>query len=381
MKHRIVLTSLIVIVIFSVVFATLKWPSIFLPDYRNDVDRFMISRMKFMDVPGMAAGIVGPDGIVWEGYYGTYDGEKPVSEDTMFMIASVTKTVVITAIMQLWEQNLFNLDDDINAYLDFEVRNPYHPEAPITFRHLMTHRSSIHDRYSLLEELYTIESEGGDSPWALGDFLEAYLVPGGQFYSHENYLEKVPGEQYEYANYGAALLGYLVEVLSGESFAKYCHKHIFTPLGMKHSYLLINDIPASEREIASPFQDGIALPHYSYPDYPAGSLRTTIRDLSRFASFYLEPALSSEVILQPATIELIFDVHGESDDEYPIGLIWRHWDGGVIGHMGGDDGVATDLTLYPVENLATILFVNGNPKNYDTLFYEVIERLHIEGQH
>jgi CubicO group peptidase (beta-lactamase class C family) len=380
MKRRIVLASLIVVVIFTVVFATLKQRGVFLPNYKNDIDRFMKSRMTFMEVPGMAAGVVEPEGVVWEGYYGTYDEEHPVSEDTMFMIASVTKTVVATAIMQLWEQGFFDLDDDINETLDFDVRNPSHPGTAITFRHLMIHRSSIHDRYPFFEEMYTIDSGGGDSPWDLGEFLEAYLVPDGQFYSLENYLDKAPGEQYEYANYGAALLAYLVEVLSGEDFAAYCQHHIFSPLGMEHSYLLLSDIPESEAELASPFKDGIALPHYGYPDYPSGSLRTTIRDLARFASFYLEPTDVSEVILQPATVELMFSEHGEADNQDQIGLIWWHEEGNAIGHDGGDDGVTTALTLYPDDGYAIILFMNGEPKDYSQ-FYEVMDRLKEEGQH
>jgi len=381
MKRRVVLVSLIVVVISTVVFAILKDRGVLLPNYNNDVDRFMISRMRIMEVPGMAASIVGPEGVVWEGYYGTYDGEHPVSEDTMFMIASVTKTVVATAIMQLWEQGRFDLDDDINDYLDFDVRNPSNPDAAITFRHLLIHRSSIHDRYPFFEEMYTIATGGGDSPWELGEFLEAYLVPDGQFYSSENYLDSAPGEHYEYANYGAALLAYLVEVLSGENFSSYCHKHIFTPLGMEHSYPLLSDIPKSEIEIASPFQDGIALPHYGYPDYPSGSLRTTIQDLARFASFYLDPKTGNEPILQTATVELMFGEHGEGNDEDQIGLIWWHEDRNGIGHNGGDDGVATALTLYPDKGFGTILFVNGDPKNYNTFFTEVINRLHDEGQH
>jgi CubicO group peptidase (beta-lactamase class C family) len=385
MKRRIVLISLVVVVvIFTVVFATLKKWGLLLPNYENDIDLFMESQMASMGVPGMAMGIAGPDSVLWEGYYGTYDGEHPVSEDTVFNIASVSKTVVATAIMQLWEQGRFDLDDDINDYLDFEVRNPYYPEAAITFRHLMIHRSSIRDRYPFYNNMYTIANGGGDSPWDLGEFLEAYLVQGGQFYTGENYLDTAPGENFEYSNYGVALLAYLVEVLSGEDFVEYCHDHIFEPLGMEHSYYLLRDIPASETELAVPFLRGTALPHYSYPDYPAGSLRTTIRDLACFASFYLEPTAGDQAILQPATVELMFDEYGESTDdgEDQMGLIWVHMDWiyfNAIGHTGGDPGVATALFLYPDEDFATILFINGEPNSF---FADraVLGRLRHEGQ-
>jgi CubicO group peptidase (beta-lactamase class C family) len=348
----------------------------------------MESRRAAIEVPGMAACIVGSDGIVWEGYFGTYDGEHPVSEDTLFMIASVSKTMIATAIMQLWEQGRFDLDDDINDYLDFDVRNPSHPEEKITFRHLMTHRSSITDRYPFYLETYTLDSGGGDSPWDMGEFLEEYLVHDGQFYSTENYLDVPPGDSFEYTNYGATLLAHLVEVLSGDSFSAYCQDRIFDPLGMEHSYSHLADIPSSEMEIASPFENGTALPHYGYPDYPAGSLRTTIRDLARFASFYLEPPSNGGVVLQPETVELMFGKYGESTDfgEDQMGLIWVHMDWlffSAIGHTGFDPGVDTTMFLYPDEGFATITFLNAHPSGSKGpyLSWEILRRLYEEGQH
>jgi CubicO group peptidase (beta-lactamase class C family) len=386
MKRRYVIGAMlvVVVVVLIVVLTTLHGWGVFLPAYRNDLDLFMASRRAAMEVPGMAVGIFGPDGIVWDGYYGTYDGEHPVSQDTVFVIASVSKTVVATAIMQLWEQGRFDLDDDVNDYLAFEVRNPHNPEAAITFRQLMTHHSSISDVYPFYDDMYTITSGGGDSPWALGAFLEAYLAPGGQFYGGENYLETAPGEAFEYSNYGAALLAHLVEVLSGEDFADYCQAHVFGPLGMAHTYYLLSDIPASETELAVPFVDGTPLPHYSYPDYPAGNLRTTIGDLGRFAAFYLEPEADDAAILQPETVEMMFGAYGEATDvgEGQMGLVWVHMDWlffKAIGHTGGDPGVSTCLLLYPDEGFGTIVFMNGAPQSY-YLFRDVIGRLRDEGR-
>ena len=379
MKRRIFVVMSLIGVILSIVFIVLRDRGFFLPEYKNDIDRFMNSRMKNMEVPGLAVGIVNSDGVVWEGYYGTFDGERPVSEDTMFMIASVSKTVVATAIMQLWELGYFHLDEDINAFLDFEVINPNHPDAIITFQDLMTHHSSIHDRYPFLADTYTTDSGGGDSIWELGEFLKAYLLQDGEFFMDENYLNNAPGEIFEYSNYGVALLAYLVEVISQEDFADYCRSHIFTPLGMDHSYFLIRNIPAREIEIAVPFHNGLALPQYNYPDYPTGSLRTTIRDMARLVTFYLDPTVGNQSVLQPTTIELMFGEHKETDNESSIGLIWWHGKDNSIGHDGSDDGVQTDLTLYPEEGFGTVIFMNGNPKNYDRVFMDVLERLHIEG--
>jgi len=65
--------------------------------------------------------------------------------DTLINVGSVTKTTICTAVMQQWERKKFSLDDDVNAYLSFRVRNPAYPELPMTFRQLLTHTSSIAD--------------------------------------------------------------------------------------------------------------------------------------------------------------------------------------------------------------------------------------------
>lgn len=383
MKRPVLFAIFLVVLALAVVIAAMNLLGFFLPDYDNDIDSFMESRIEAMGVPGMAAGIVEAGGIAWEGYYGTLDGSRPVSEDTLFMIASVSKTVIATAAMQLWEQGVFELDDDINDTLDFEVRNPKYPSAPVTFRQLMTHQSTIRDG-DCYHDLYTITAGGGDSPLALGEFLEAYLAAGGRYYDEKNYLDAVPGERFEYSNYGAALLAYLVEELSGQDFAVYCHEHIFQPLGMEHSYYLLSDIPSDETEIAVPFKNSKALPHYSYPDYPAGSLRTTLRDLSRFAAFFLDAGGSEPVILKPETVTLMFGEYGESTDagEERMGLLWVHMDWiylEAVGHTGGDPGVSTFLLLYPDEGFATILFMNEMPRNF-IVQHQVCQRLHDEGR-
>ncbi len=379
MKRLKIILFLVIIASTAGILYGLATRGVFLPTHKDDLDRFLESRMEFMESPGLAASIIDDKGIKWAGYYGAYDGTYPVTENTLFMMVSVSKTFIVTAIMQLWEQDLFELDDDINDYLDFDVRNPNFTDESITFRDLLTHRSSIHDRYPFLADTYTTSSGGGDSTWDLGEFLEDYLVPGGQFYSKDNFLDKNPGEQYEYSNYGAALLAYLVEVFSGESFAEYCNNNIFSPLGMNHSYFLLADIPPTESEIAVPFHNGTPLPHYSYPDYPTGSLRTTIPDMALYVSFYLDPASANKEILTPATIDLIFGEYGETDTDDQIGLLWFHEPGNGIGHTGWDDGVATALTLYPDEGKGVLLILNSDPKR-DYVISEIMNRLRGEIQ-
>lgn len=321
-----------------------------------------------MGVPGLAVGQIGSEGLEFEGYYGMMDSDSEVDEDTLFMIASVSKLVITTALMQQWEEGRFELEDDVSDYLGFPVRNPRYPDEPITFLHLATHRSSITDFYPLYDDLYTIEEGGGDFPQDLGPFLKDYLVPGGAYYSEDNFTRHKPGKKFEYSNYGASLLAVLVEQLSGEKFPDYCRNHIFDPLGMDQSWFMLRNIPEGT-PLASPRYEQEWLPHYSFPDYPAGSLMTNVRDMSRFISFYLGQEADEPDILDRDTIELMWGTYGQSADlgEGQMGIIWVHWSPlvmGGIGHSGGDYGVSSFLSLYPEEGRGTIVMMNGNPSRY-----------------
>ena len=130
---------------------------------------------------------------------------------------SVAKLFTWTAVMQLSEQGLIDLDADINSYLDFTI--PQHPSGVVTMRHLMTHRAGFED---VLRDLMANQPE--------------------QLISNEEWLKRwVPERVFAvntvpaYSNYGAALAGYIVERISKKPFEQYVEQHIFEPLGMHNS--------------------------------------------------------------------------------------------------------------------------------------------------
>ena len=196
------------------------------------LDSIIISTLEQYHIPGLSALIIKNDETVWSRNYGYANVElnRSVEDSTLFLMASISKTIVATAIMQFWEADSFDLDDNINDYLqpDFQVINPNHPNDTITFKMLMTHTSSINDNNSILNPLLTC----GDSPVPLDSFLINYFTPGGIYYSTANFTGSTPGSTYNYTNAGACLLAYLVEKLSGMSFDQYCRENIFDPLDM-----------------------------------------------------------------------------------------------------------------------------------------------------
>jgi CubicO group peptidase (beta-lactamase class C family) len=295
--------------------------------------------------------------------------------------------------MQLWERGKFKLDDDVNLYLPFKVRNPAFPDDPITIRQLLAHRSSIKDGKS-----YGKSYACGDPTISLKDWITEYFAPGGKYYdAKENFhtwkpgTTKIPRGPRAYTNVGYGLLGYLAEVLSGMDFAEYCQKHIFVPLGMTETGWHLADIDVSKHAIPysyyrenikvledlditsllprygkdkQPIKKGAFYPHclYSFPNYPDGLIRTSVHDLSRFLRAYMNDGVFEEArILKQETIESML-----SDRHLGRGLCWypQKYKGGIAtwGHGGGDPGIATQMLFIPEEDIGVIVFFNcDNP--------------------
>ncbi|MEI6284963.1 MAG: serine hydrolase [Bacillota bacterium] len=150
-------------------------------------------------------------------------------------LASLSKVVTTTAIMQLREQNKLELDNDISDYLGYLVRNPHYPSQPITVRQLMMHTGSLADSggYNALVEydpallLTTPLRELIDGGWRQA---------AGDWYSERTFLNKLPGEHFLYSNLGYIILGSIVELLSGMNFCAYCETNILQPLQMPTAF-------------------------------------------------------------------------------------------------------------------------------------------------
>lgn len=330
-----------------------------------DLDRAITDLMTVGKLPGLSAAIVRGDEVVWAHGYGYANlwRDEPVRPNTLFMLASVSKTVIATAVMQAVERGSFSLDDDVDSILPFPVRTPTHPNRPITVRHLLTHTSSIRDRWPVWDDLYA----EGDSPIPLGTFLEGYLVPGGDDYRPANFYDTKPGARYRYSNVGAALAAFLVEAASGAGFDAWCETNIFQPLGMDRAGWHLADVPADE--VAMPYRWSadrdrfVACGQYGYPDYPDGALRTTAPQIARHLGMMMNGGTwNGARVLDRETVREI--LRSQNPDTFEgQGLIWyRTHSGGrrLIGHDGGDRGVATVAFYDRDEDVGVVVLANGN---------------------
>ncbi len=309
-------------------------------------------------IPGVGLALVAPGQVLWTGGYGFSNIEAgiAVTPDTPFMLASVTKTFTGTAVMRAVEEGKLTLDTPINDILPFVVDNPRVDGEVITVRHLVTHTSGILDAYPTYNSLYT----PGDSPIELGDFLQGYLMAGGEWYSAEgNFAPRMPGVTSEYSNVGAALAGFIVQQATASPLDKYAQGFLFGPLGMSHTGWHLADF-ADLTPIAVPYSHGEAIEHFGYPTWPDGQLRSSASDMARFLAAIMNggeldgvrvlEAATVDVMLQPALPETASD----------IGVFWflNYPEYGYIGHSGGDPGVSTWMFFNPDTGLGVVVLFN-----------------------
>ena len=200
----------------------------------DDIDEEINTLIDQARIPSVSACIIKNDSIVWYGGYGKYNKLlrlKP-TKNTVYMAASVSKAITATAVMQLYEKGLFDLDDDVSEYLPFVLRNPKYPDIPITFRMLLSHQSSLSLSTQFLHIGIAYMLNFLKSPYPN---FEEFFVPGGRAYSPTTWNDNKPGEAFNYSNFGYNLLEYLVGSISKQPFKEYCRENIFIPLEMYNS--------------------------------------------------------------------------------------------------------------------------------------------------
>ena len=216
------------------------------------LDAWITDQMGELHIPGLVAAAVDSGRVVWVRAYGLANvgSSEPATDTTPFMIASVSKTITASVIMSLHADGRFKLDDDVNEYLPFPVRNPNHPASPITFRHLLRHRSSIADNGDFYAPFWGEAT--GDPTTTLGSYLRDYLTPTGASYDREkNFLETAPDERESYCNTCYALIGFLAAEISGLPFERLSDEVLFTPLELTRTAWFLRDFAGT----------GLAMPY------------------------------------------------------------------------------------------------------------------------
>jgi CubicO group peptidase (beta-lactamase class C family) len=329
---------------------------------REDVeallDGYLPYALQRADVAGAVIVVVKDGQVLLQKGYGYADQAEHQLVDpqnTLFRAGSISKLFTWTAVMQLVEQKRIDLDRDIAGYIDFKIP-PFHGK-PITMRNLMTHTAGFQDS---LKDLVS----GKSSAPELGDFLKKQ-VPDRIF---------LPGQVTSYSNYGAALAGYIVERVSGQSFYDYIEQHIFKPLDMQQTTFR-QPVPAalapkmSQGYIAA--TDG-PKPFEMFGPSPAGGIGTTGSDMAKFMIVHLQNGeYAGNHILESTTALLMhesaFTTVSPALNRMALGFIQSNHNGHrIIGHDGDTRLFHSSLLLFLDDNVGLFVSLNSAGRQSDT---------------
>lgn len=319
------------------------------------------------DLTSISYCVVKDDAMLYANAQGLADkaSNKLATVDTRYLIASISKTITAVALMKTLEENSISLDDDINQFLPFMVQNPDFTNTPITYRMLLSHTSSISDDF---QNNLDLDCYGDDCSMSLGQFFKDVFLRNGKFFSAKNFSNKSPGTREDYSNLASALVGYLVERISQTPFDEYCKKNIFSPLGMTKTEWRLAQTPKAE--LAIPYSSDITspTPHYTFPDYPNGGLRTTVVDLSLFLRTVIQNGtFNGTTILSAASMTEMKTLQFGSKEQC-LSFYYENYNGkNVIGHSGGEKGTTTEMYFDTNTNIGVIVFNNDDDAELENI--------------
>ncbi|MBY0423987.1 MAG: beta-lactamase family protein, partial [Parvularculaceae bacterium] len=311
--------------------------------------------------PAMMVAIATPSDVFLR-VYGYADVDKGVraNEDTLFRIASISKTFVWVAVMQLADEGKIDLKADVNTYLKRVKVKPAFGQ-PVTMNDLMAHRAGFEDTF--------------------GDFIEGR---GPKTFEeslarHQPKRVAPPGLRTSYSNWGTDLAAQVVADVSGMSYAEYVRTRILAPLGM-NSTALHDPFSANDKQLNDPALDArIAAPHRRKdggpasmghdsidPTFAAGALAVSAKDAARWMQMFLNrgavPASEARILSTEAFTLMRrrnFDDRLEANDFAHGFMETTIADAPVFGHGGTLSGFISDMSIAPSLGIGVFVVVNG----------------------
>ncbi|WP_293858833.1 serine hydrolase domain-containing protein [Steroidobacter sp.] len=319
-------------------------------------DRFDAARALIQEqltenrIPSIAVAVVQDGKIVWEEGFGWADREnrKPATEHSMYLLASTTKSFTATALMTLVQAGKVDLDRPINDYMgqaQLTVRVGDGRQA--TVRRIANHTSGL--------------SCAGQTFFGAEELSK--MPPQALALTRYSQIMMLPGERFEYCNNGYGVLDYVIEQVSGRSYADYLRQEVFLPLGMTHTS--VNVGPGLEKYAAARYDRlGDPIPFYESTEPGAGAMFSSAHDLARFGLFILkQPLRDQKAILSSASIDAMTrdPVMIRPGNGYALG--WQvQAKGGytVHAHGGSHSGTKTSFNLIPEKRVGVVLLANAN---------------------
>ena len=336
-------------------------------------DEFITQFMNDLDLTSVSVALVKNKEIVWKGAFGKANIKQDLNATTkqLYALGSVSKLFTGATLLKLYDEGKLSLDDDVNKYLHFSVRNPKYPDTPITFRMLLTHSSSIGNYQELQDSLYAT----GDPSMTLSDVTIKFFDPKGEFYRPENFFDYEPGSAWQYSNWNFVLIGHIIEKITGKSFTDYSHEVLLKPLEMNTAGWLLREV--DEDNIVTLYsKDDSGLkrelnPLYGWPGYCDGNLRANVEEAANFLIMILNKgSFKGKQILKPETIVEMLRQQGVKNIPegflIDMGLVWHIADGNAIGftnpiylHSGEPTGTMINMVFNPETKSGFVSCITG----------------------
>jgi CubicO group peptidase (beta-lactamase class C family) len=327
-----------------------KLPSAKRAAMENVISKFMSTN----SAPGVAAAAVVNGEEVWSEGFGMADLENsvPVTPQTLFRLASVSKPITATAAMHLWEQGKLDIEAPIQKYC------PAFPqkEAPITTRQLMAHLGGIrHYKPDPKEDLEGNNTKHFDDP----------ITGGIQFFESDPLVDK-PGTKFHYSTQGFTLVGCAIEGASGRKYVDYVHDTIFVPAGMANTRWddRFAIVPHRTRFYSKLKSGEIQNSEFLDSSYkvPGGGWLSSADDMANFEI----AILADKLVKRPTRDAMWTPQHGaapEATEEKHRGYALGWGTGEVsgvpdVGHGGGQQGTSTFIMLAPEQKTGVVVLIN-----------------------
>jgi CubicO group peptidase (beta-lactamase class C family) len=324
----------------------------------NQLDAQLAGVVKERNLPGLSAGVVYDQELIWSKGYGYADLARriPADADSIYEIGSVTKLFNAVMLMQLRDAGKLSLDDPIEKYLpEFKMKSRFPDPRPPTFRQVVSHVSGLPREYGF---------EAGESGH-LQQYPAAVVLAGIK----DKEMQYPAYTGFHYSNFGIYLIGQALPRIAGEPYTQYMQKHVFDPLGMASTGWEYTDVMKPHRAIgytaAKPDGSREIAPLFVPGDFgvSAGGIQSSVRDMAEFLSlqFGEGPAGGSQVLGGTTLREMRSSLVPANNWLWGYGIGWeveKYPDHVGICHGGGTLGFGSKVRVVPDLRLGFVILIN-----------------------
>jgi CubicO group peptidase (beta-lactamase class C family) len=351
-------------------------------EFEKDMEAYLAD----IEAVGVTCAVVRDNQVIYHHNFGVKDLQTkvPIDDQTLWRIASISKSFTATSLLQQVEQGKVSLTDDVSDLLGFKVRNPKYPDIPITLEMLLSHTSSINDSQGYWT---TIDIINPDINTSAGSCYNDYAPGSGE---------------YEYCNLNLNLAGTILERVTGERFDQYVVNHVLRPLGLYGGYCVdsldktrfahLYSWDADNQRFVDNYDEAYAPRSEKVANYtmghdalifsPTGGMKISGLDLARYMTMHMNYGTtpdgvriiseeSSRNMQTPRSEAEHYGLNLWLADDYVPGIT-------LVGHTGGAYGLSSAMFFHPEEKYGFVIICSGSHDAEGThnVLHQGIERMY-----